>query len=84
MFTGVCLSTAGSLSAVHGLCMMSLPVWLPSPMFYLGGSASRGSVCLHGGLHWKGEGIRKTSALECFLLPSFINRLITSYHINKK
>ena len=30
IFTGVCLSTGG-------LCMMSLPVWLPGPIFLPGG-----------------------------------------------
>ena len=35
VFIGVYSQTSGG-----GLCMMSLPVWLPGPMFLLGGSRS--------------------------------------------
>ena len=42
VFRGVCLST-------EGLCMMSLPVWLPGPMLLLGVSVP-GVMFLLGGL----------------------------------
>ena len=41
LLTSVILSTRGG-----SLCMMSLPVWLPDPMFLPGG------ICLWGGPSW--------------------------------
>ena len=46
VFTRVC----HSVHREGGLRMMSLPVWLPGLMFFLGGSLSGGGLCL-------GEGV---------------------------
>ena len=56
IFSGVRLSTEGSL------CMISLPVWLPGPMFVLGGSAYRGGDLLPGGQHPVGFASRESSS----------------------
>ena len=70
VFTGVCLSTGG-------LCMMSLPVWLPSLMFLAGGvfvqmgfsvqGVTVQGVSLRGTLPYGGEQALRI-LLECFLV----------------
>ena len=84
IFTGVCHSLCPQRG---GLCMMSLPVWLPGPMFHLGGlclvpCAFQGGLCL-GGLcpclgdrdplptRWRAGGTHLTGMHACW------NRILT-------